>query len=110
MKRKTFFCFLILAFLLITPVFAQAPQNPARVCSDCAFGNKKDYCVKCGRWCPNNYVPARLCGTCSFGNKKDYCVKCGRWCPNNYSQARLCSNCGFGNNKEKCVKCGNYTK
>ena len=54
----------------------------AQLCNNCGFGNKKDNCVKCGKWVANNGIPAQLCNDCGFGNKKDNCAKCGKWAPN----------------------------
>lgn len=78
MKRAYWVGLLISAFLLISPIYAQAPQCPARLCGQCGFGNKYEYCVKCGKWCPRDYKQARLCGQCGFGDRKNHCVKCGK--------------------------------
>ena len=80
----------------------------AMLCSNCGFGTKKDYCVKCGRWLAGSGEPARLCSSCGFGNKKDYCIKCGRWVANNGVPAMICSSCAFGNKKNYCFLCGRW--
>ena len=80
----------------------------ASLCSSCGFGNKKDNCVVCGKWCGSTKIPARLCNDCGFGNKKDNCVICGKWCGSVKIPASVCSSCGFGNKKENCAKCGNW--
>ena len=85
-----------------------ATSYPAMLCINCGFGNKKDNCVKCGRWIANNGVPARLCVNCGFGNKKDNCVKCGKWIGTSGVPAMLCNNCAFGNKKNDCVLCGRW--
>lgn len=60
-------------------IFADEAKNPARICSSCGFGSKKENCVKCNKWCPSNYSKARLCSSCGFGSKKNHCVKCGKY-------------------------------
>ena len=74
----------------------------AYLCTSCA---KKDYCVKCGKWCGSTKHLARLCSSCS--GSFDRCVKCGKMLTNsNRVPAVLCNNCGFGSKQNYCVKCG----
>jgi len=80
----------------------------AMLCSNCGFGNKKDYCVICGKWLASSRIPAYLCSNCGFGSKKDDCVLCGKWIGGHGIPACICSNCGFGSKKENCVKCGKW--
>ncbi|MDO4576321.1 MAG: hypothetical protein Q4D98_14030 [Planctomycetia bacterium] len=80
----------------------------AMLCSNCGFGNRKENCVKCGKWVGNNACPARLCSNCGFGSKKNDCVLCGKWIGNSGVPAVLCGNCSFGNKKESCVRCGKW--
>ena len=55
-------------------------KHPARLCNNCGSGQVR--CVKCGKpVLGSNKVPAVLCNNCGFANKKDYCVKCGKWAP-----------------------------
>jgi ribosomal protein L37E len=90
-----------------SPMYCSPPVR-AQLCNTCGFGNKKDNCVKCGKWVGNSGVPARLCGDCGFGNKKDNCAKCGKWVASNGVPAQYCNSCGFGNKKDNCVKCGKW--
>ena len=108
MFKKALLAICVLVLVAATPADAGAPRFKARLCNNCAFGSKKDNCVKCGKWAPNGYSPAGLCSNCGFGAKVEYCVKCGKWAPNNYVEARLCNNCGFGAKKENCAKCGKW--
>ena len=80
----------------------------AYLCSNCGFGNRKDNCCKCGKWCGSTKIPARLCSDCGFGNRKDNCCVCGKWCGSTKIPAYLCNNCGFGNRKDNCCKCGKW--
>ena len=106
--KKILLAVFVLSLAAITPADAAAPRFHARLCRNRAFGHKNEYCVKCGKWAPNNYSPAGLCNNCGFGSKLQNCVKCGKWTSNDYVEARLCSNCGFGSKKENCVKCGKW--
>lgn len=80
----------------------------AYLCNNCGFGNRKDNCCKCGKWCGSTKIPARLCNDCGFGNRKDNCCVCGKWCGSTKIPAYLCNNCGFGNRKDNCCKCGKW--
>lgn len=80
----------------------------AMLCNDCGFGNRKENCVKCGKWMGSTKIPAYLCSSCGFGNRKDECVKCGRWIGSGGVPACICGSCGFGNRKDDCVKCGKW--
>ena len=60
---------------------AHATHYEARLCNRCGFGNKKDNCVRCGKWVGSFRQLAYLCGSCGFGNKKDNCAICGKWAP-----------------------------
>ena len=108
MLKKVLLSICLLLIIGTTPADAIVPRFTARLCQNCAFGSKKEYCVKCGNWAPHNYSPAGLCNNCGFGSRADYCVKCGKWAANNYAEARLCNNCAFGSKKEYCVKCGKW--
>jgi hypothetical protein len=123
---KTIHLFLLATCILVMPLYNPAhafkttpvPHSSkdvavvqcfkAQLCNDCGFGNKKENCVKCGKWVANNGVPARLCSDCGFGSKENNCVKCGKWVANNGVPAKLCNDCGFGNKKENCCKCSKW--
>ena len=111
---KTIQLFMLSALVLMLTSFSPlrkaepVTQFKAQLCNDCGFGNKKENCVKCGKWVASNGVPAVLCNDCGFGNKKDNCVKCGKWVANNGVPAQLCNDCGFGNKKDNCCKCGKW--
>ena len=81
-------------------------QIQARLCSNCGFGNKRDNCVRCGKWVGSSGIPAQICKNCGFGSKKDYCAKCGKWMGSTSYPAQLCGTCGFGNKRYECVQCG----
>lgn len=98
----------VLFMLAATSIHAKAPRYYGKLCVNCGFGNKQEFCVKCGRWANSGYSPAGLCGNCGFGSRKDNCVKCGKWVGNTSYPARICNNCAFGNKKEYCVKCGKW--
>ncbi len=83
-----------------------APTVRAMYCNSCGFGNKKNDCVKCGKWVGSSSFPAYLCNSCGFGNKKNDCVKCGKWIGGSGIPAVICGSCGFGNQRNQCVKCG----
>ncbi|MGE0793489.1 MAG: hypothetical protein AB7V77_04910 [Candidatus Woesearchaeota archaeon] len=50
-------------------------NEPAKLCSSCGFGSKKDKCVVCDKSFAKN--EGKLCRDCGFGSKKDKCAKCG---------------------------------
>lgn len=77
-------------------------KEPACLCNNCSFGNKKDNCVKCSKFLGGSKNAAYLCGNCSVGSKKDNCAKCDKWMGGSKTVAMKCNNCGPG----KCVKCG----
>lgn len=81
-------------------------QLPAKLCSQCSFGNKINNCVVCGRWVGSSSYPARICSQCGFGNKANNCVSCGRWVGSHTAYGKLCSQCGFGNKADNCILCG----
>lgn len=83
-------------------------REPAYLCNSCGFGNKKNDCVKCGKWIGSGGSPAYLCNSCSFGNRKNDCVKCGKWIGSAHIPAQLCNRCSFGNKKNNCAKCGKW--
>ncbi len=84
-------------------------RESAFLCNNCGFGNKKNDCVKCGKWIGGGGSPAHLCNSCGFGSKKNDCVKCGKWTGSARIPAQLCNSCSFGNKKNNCVKCGKWT-
>ena len=96
------------AGLLLAAGEAHAVHYAALLCNRCGFGNKKNNCVRCGKWVANRGVPARLCNTHGFGNKKNNCVRCGKWVGNFHQLAYLCGGCGFGNKKNNCAICGKW--
>jgi len=51
-------------------------------------------------------IPAMICSNCAFGNKKDNCAKCDKWMGSQKKDAYICNNCGFGSKKTNCIKCG----
>lgn len=87
---------------------AQAVHYEALLCNNCGFGNKKNNCVRCGKWVGSTRHPARLCSNHGFGNKKNNCVRCGRWVGSSHQLAYLCGSCGFGNKKSNCAVCGKW--
>ena len=104
------YCLLfIVMMLLAVPTAASARYYMAMLCSDCAFGDRKKNCIKCGRYTFDRGVPARLCDSCGFGDRAKYCVKCGRYTFGRGAPAVLCSDHAFGDRKKYCIKCGRYT-
>lgn len=76
MRKKIVTCLLLLA---LAASAAQARSYIAQLCSNCAFGDRRRYCVKCGAYTFDKGVPARLCENCGFGDRKKHCLKCGRY-------------------------------
>ena len=68
------------ALALLSAAAALGAQSyEAILCSNCAFGDKQNYCVKCGAYTFGRGAAAQLCSTCSFSNRKKHCIKCGAW-------------------------------
>lgn len=88
--------------VVFNPQFMPTADVWAMLCPQCASGEKRNECVKCGR--PGARIQAMLCSQCAAGDKGTRCVKCGKIGAN--IPARLCDQCGFGQKKNECIKCG----
>ncbi|MDY3869221.1 MAG: hypothetical protein SOZ52_07600 [Pyramidobacter sp.] len=104
--RKALLIALVLALAGVHVV--HAASSVATLCSNCSFGDRKNYCVKCNKYTFGKGVKARLCSNCAFGDKKNYCVKCNKYTFGKGTPAQLCSNCSFGSKKDNCVKCNRW--
>ena len=76
MRKAILLC---LAALALAAPAAHGRGSVAQLCTNCAFGDRRNYCIKCGAYTFGKGVPARLCENCGFGERWKYCVKCGAY-------------------------------
>lgn len=76
MRKAILLC---LAALALAAPAAHGRGSVAQLCTNCAFGDRRNYCIKCGAYTFGKGVPAVLCQNCAFGDRKKYCLKCGRY-------------------------------
>ena len=76
MRKAILLC---LAALALAAPAAHGRGSVAQLCTNCGFGERWKYCVKCGAYTFGKGVPAVLCQNCAFGDRKKHCLKCGRY-------------------------------
>lgn len=50
MLKKTIALAVALLIITVASANAAAPRYYGKLCNNCGFGQKKEYCVKCGKW------------------------------------------------------------